>query len=437
MKRPVIYDVTRLATRFSRPAPNGIDRVDLGYARHFLSAERQATGALLNGSASPRAISNGTAGRIVTSIADHWRETDTADVDPVFKDLASKLGLTSGGLIAGGQPNRPTNAQRARKSIYALAGSTQLFGTRGLFPGRSLIKTAPENAIYLNTSQFPLWLDWYFRWLDKRPDVKAMFFIHDLLPLDYPEFFPPAEEPRHRARMEVLSRRADAVIVASDATKDRLNRYFHDTQRSAPSIHVVPLPVDDAFKTRTSPLNTKASKPYFVVIGTIEPRKNHLLLLHIWRDLVEKLGEATPRLVIVGARGWEHENVSDLLERCDRLQGHVLEARGLSTPGLVEIISNSNAVLMPTLAEGFGLPVVEALACGVHVIASKIAVFETEQRLNLTLIDPLDGPGWREAILAHATGASIGSQAKALPEKRSVDSWMLHCEHIEKVIVRM
>lgn len=64
---------------------------------------------------------------------------------------------------------------------------------------------------------------------------------------------------------------------------------------------------------------------YFVVLGTIEPRKNHLLLLQVWRQLIEELGLAAPRLVIIGQRGWECEQVVDLLDRCEVLRGVVLE----------------------------------------------------------------------------------------------------------------
>ncbi|WP_163778702.1 glycosyltransferase family 4 protein, partial [Proteus mirabilis] len=72
-------------------------------------------------------------------------------------------------------------------------------------------------------------------------------------------------------------------------------------------------------------------RPTFVACGTIEPRKNHLLLLHLWRALAERLGAATPRLVLVGRRGWEAENIVDMLERCPAIREHVVEVSGLST----------------------------------------------------------------------------------------------------------
>ena len=61
--------------------------------------------------------------------------------------------------------------------------------------------------------------------------------------------------------------------------------------------------------------------PYFVVLGTIEPRKNHNLLFRVWRKLVEDMGDRAPRLVLIGRRGWECENAVDILERSEILRG--------------------------------------------------------------------------------------------------------------------
>ncbi len=69
--------------------------------------------------------------------------------------------------------------------------------------------------------------------------------------------------------------------------------------------------------------------PYFVVCSTIEPRKNHLLLLHVWRELVRRDGADAPKLVIVGSRGWKFEAVAALLDRSPALRGHVVEVSGL------------------------------------------------------------------------------------------------------------
>jgi glycosyltransferase involved in cell wall biosynthesis len=437
--RDVVIDMSRLATRFSRPAPNGIDRVDLGYAQHFLSRERAGQAAIL-GLAGPRAVANRAARQIVAAIAEHWREGGRAEDDHAYQNL--------GHFLDGSVPNPSsayrTDAQsnwRVARSLARLLRDEAVLGRDAMFPGRSLAQTVPQDAIYLNVSQFPLWIDGYFRWLDQRPDVKAVFFIHDLLPIEYPEFFPASEAHRHARRLEVLARRAAGIIVASDHTRQAIERYFEANAHPLPPICVCPLPVTESFSSSRAPVLVRRH-PYFVSIGTLEPRKNQLFLLNLWREFNDKGdGGEIPRLVLVGARGWDNENVVDMIERCARLRPFVIETGRLSTPALVQIMRGSRAVLMPTFAEGFGLPVAEALASGVRVIASDIQVFR-EQVVRaplglLTVLDPLDGPAWKHAIADHLKVAKSPFQQIAGDAETATYSWVLHLEHVERFLTNI
>ena len=165
-------------------------------------------------------------------------------------------------------------------------------------------------------------------------------------------------------------------------------------------ILVAPPPADSTFSCTARTETITGRHPYFVMCGTIEPRKNHSLLLHIWRDVVARLGQMAPKLVVIGVRGWENEHVIDLLERCPGLRGHVIEASGLPTPSVKRLLLGARALLMPSFAEGYGLPVIEALAAGVPVIASDIPVFHEIGGDRLLTIHPTDGPKWRDAICA-------------------------------------
>jgi glycosyltransferase involved in cell wall biosynthesis len=141
-----------------------------------------------------------------------------------------------------------------------------------------------------------------------------------------------------------------------------------------------------------------AGLPYFVICSTIEPRKNHLLILQVWRELVRREGAGAPKLVIVGGRGWKFEAVAALLDRSPVLRGHVIEVSGLTTPSLKQLLDGARALLMPSFAEGYGLPVVEALSAGVPVIASDIPVFRKICGNRAKLISPLNGEAWLETI---------------------------------------
>lgn len=137
------------------------------------------------------------------------------------------------------------------------------------------------------------------------------------------------------------------------------------------------------------------------MLGTIEPRKNHWLILHVWRRLVEQMGNDAPKLVIIGRRGWECENVIDMLERCEPLRRVVIEESDCSDIQLNAWLQHARALLFPSFVEGYGMPLVEALGLGVPVIASDLPVFHEIASDFPTYLDPLDGPGWYANILAY------------------------------------
>ena len=168
-------------------------------------------------------------------------------------------------------------------------------------------------------------------------------------------------------------------------------------------IFVAPTPIAATFSTPRHVEPNLGQHPYFVFCSTLEPRKNHLMILAVWRALVERLGAGAPRLVLVGTRGWHYDPIIDLIERSPSLRTRVREVGGLSTPGLKRLIDNAQAVLMPSFGEGYGLPVHEALAAGAPVLASDIPVFREITAPGLTLISPLDGEAWLEAIAALST----------------------------------
>lgn len=429
--RDVIYDLTRLASRFSRSTPNGIDRVDLGYAQHFLSAARGARGAIF-GPIGVRAVDNLAGRAIADAVAEHWRETGRAEDDPVYRRIVARLDGASEQASGATAPARA--AASAGRSIAKLLSRGRILGRAGLFPARSLVRTAPKGAIYLHTSQFPLWLDGYFRWLDRRPDVKAVFFLHDLLPITYPEFFPPSEAQRHEGRLRVLARRGAGVIVSSDYTREALAKHLRDRGEAVPPIRVLPLPVSEVFASREVAAPVLAQRDYFMTVGTIEPRKNQLMLLNIWRELVERFGKRTPLLLLVGARGWDNENVVDMLERCRAIGPYVAEVTHLSTPALRRLMAGTRALLMPTLAEGYGLPVAEARAVGVPLIVSNIPGLGVATESRALALDPTDGPAWRDAIIAHFSGSKTGEDARTAVADRPDTRWAWHMEHVEEFL---
>ena len=401
MKRPVAYDITRLTTRVWSRTPNGIDRVDLAYAEHFLRPRGMQRSALLYLRAfGYRSLTRGGAFDVIEGIGAHLGETDDPDQDPAYQRIRNWLRESAGQTSLA--PRRIANA---RKKF--IAGMASWVYRHGPPVGRSPAKRIPEGALYLNVSQYPLAIDGALDFLGKRQDIKPVFFVHDLLPLQAPEYFRPAEQARHKRRMATVARFGAAAIVSTHVVRHALRETLRGLGKDAMPIHVAPLPVAPVFTTREAGDDELAACNYFLMCGTLEPRKNHLMILNVWRELVNRYGEVAPKLVLVGARGWENENILDLLERSLPLRAHVLEVAGLTTPAFKRLLKGARALLMPSFAEGYGLPIAEALAVGAPVLASDIPVFREIAGNRFSPLSPIDGEGWLKAI------ASIGGRARS------------------------
>lgn len=225
---------------------------------------------------------------------------------------------------------------------------------------------------------------------------KPVYMVHDLIPITHPEYCRAGEDGHHRQRMTVVLQTAAGVIVNSGDTGQALAQFADDIGLPLPPVAVAPLAsgLGPAAQPSLAPL----AGPYFVTLGTIEPRKNHLLLLGIWRELVARLGAAAPKLVVIGQRGWECEQVADMLDRCTALRGHVIEVPNCSDEGLSQWLMHAQALLFPSFAEGFGMPLVEALGLGLPVIASDLPVFKEFAGDVPECLSPIDGLGWLQAV---------------------------------------
>src|SRR5271166_1921986 len=398
--REIVLDVCHLSLGFFRATPVGVDRVDASFAAYFLSLEVPSRKAMLLTPMGPRAIGGAAARAIFEGVQTHWREFQRPEDDSAFSRVRDALAG-----MAPAQANSPSGSlqtPRRRPLKGALrSGFRAALLHAAAWRQREAIGIG---AVYLNVSQYPLWVPSYFRWLYKRPDVKPVFMIHDLLPIEHPEFFRSQSVRHHAGGLSVCARIGAGVIVSSRAVADALLAYLQKRRREPMPILIQPLPVSPVFHEPREYDEQLAARPYFVICGTIEPRKNHLLLLNLWRELARSFGPAAPKLVVAGGRGWENENIVDMLERCPEIRDHVIEAPGLSTPSLKRLFDNARAVLMPSFAEGYGLPVAEALASGTPVLASDLPSFRAMNEPGITRLDPLDGLGWLAAI-RHLSGA--------------------------------
>ena len=393
MKRPLILrssqpealiDVTRLLDRrMQGRLPTGVDRVSLEYVRHF-----------------------GKRSTALVRFAGQWIELSPGDSEQVFTALLAQEGAF--------------NPLIRRVVIKAIP--------------RSVSQRFSAPRFFFNTGHSGLEKMQYTQRL-QRSKLKPLFFVHDLIPLTHPEYCRPGESERHSVRMNTILLMGQGVIANSAATLEELSAYAQTNGLQMPPSSVAPLaPARLSMLVSKVPLN----KPYFVMLGTIEPRKNHWLMLQVWRQLIERLGQAAPCLVLIGQRGWECENVVDLIERCEPLKGFVFEHSVCSDAELASWLHHARALLFPSFTEGYGMPLVEALALGVPVIASDLPVFREIAGDIPEYVDPLDGKRWGNLVVEYAT---LGSQVRLDQCNRiagfEAPTWEAHFGQVEELMERL
>jgi glycosyltransferase involved in cell wall biosynthesis len=396
----VILDISRLVARGGRRLPSGIDRVELAYARHLLATRADGLAFVV---ATPRGfawIGRDLAETVVARVTEAWAAPDRMDE---AEPPAQPLRLKAIRLL------RPTA------------------------PLRRFLKRGPTT--YVNVSHGGLDRAGPLAGLKTAGDVRIVVMVHDLIPLRHPEYARPGEDGRHRRRLTTVAAFADTVLVNSRTTANDVADLWRDAPRR-PRVIVAGLGLSHQFVAGPPvPPLPDDERPYFVCVGTIEPRKNHLLLLNVWRRLVDESGPRAPRLLLVGRRGWENENVLDMLERAPGFAGTVCEHANVGDRQLAGLIRGARALLMPSFVEGFGLPVAEALALGAPVVCSDIAAHREIGQGIPEFLDPLDGPGWRRAVLDYA-GEYGGRRARQLLRLRHYQPprWEAHFAVLEDVL---
>jgi glycosyltransferase involved in cell wall biosynthesis len=396
----ILFDLSRLVSRAGRETPTGIDRVELAYAEHLLAGTAPLSFVVMTPLGRLGLAPGAIAEEYVREIAGVWREA--------------------------GSPQRVRRVKRLARMLHAAALSR---GGRGLQSFRS----TAEHPIYLLVSHHHLEKRRAIARLKRQAGACFVCLIHDLIPIEFPEYALPGQNDKHRRRIETAAALADAVIVNSTVTRDEFTPYLARAGRAA-QVVVAPFGVELP-ASPAPPAPPPVRPPYFVCVGTIEARKNHLFLLNLWRQLAEKLGAAAPRLVLIGQRGWETENAIDMLERCPALRGLVLERSNVPDAEAAQLVRGAQALLLPSFAEGFGFPLIEALALGVPVLCSNLAALRENGADVPEYLDPLDGVGWRTAILDYAQPGSTRRAAQLDRRERwKPPSWQDHFARVETLI---
>ncbi len=222
---------------------------------------------------------------------------------------------------------------------------------------------------------------------------RTVVTVHDLGYL----YFPQAHPPLRRLELHLSTlwnvRVADRVIAVSRATKDDLVRRYHV---SAERVRVVYHGVEERFRPTSDPaIPSRYGLPprYLLYLGALHPRKNLERLLEAYAGLPED----TPPLVLAGPRGWYFERISAAISSLG-LGRRVLLPGYIADEDVPALLSAAVALVYPSLYEGFGLPALEAMACGTPVIVSGTSSLPEVVGEAGLLVDPLSVEGLRAAM---------------------------------------
>lgn len=217
----------------------------------------------------------------------------------------------------------------------------------------------------------------------RRTGVRFWFVVHDFLPLTHPQWFSAPTVLRFRIWLAILAANAEGFFCVSPPVEQELRAIIQSRFGRVGSYCTVVIPMGwdmsttvpsrglpEGFKTVLTILR---DFPSLLVVGTIEPRKGHAEAL----DAMERLWSANDqtRLVLVGGVGWKTEELCARLERHPEAGKRLLLLGKVSDEALELLYARCTGVLVPSLAEGFGLPVVEAIGRGRRVLARALPVF--------------------------------------------------------------
>jgi len=219
---------------------------------------------------------------------------------------------------------------------------------------------------------------------------KTVLTVHDLSFLRHPEWFRFERAAYYRSTVRRSARLAERVIADSETTAADLRERLDIPDDK---IDVVPLGVDETFQPVSDDARAKAQaryrlpERYFLYIGTLEPRKNVVRLIQAWSMMAHEFPQD---LVLAGRFGWKARAIREATEK-SRQAARIHFPGFIAEGDLPGVLCGADAFVWPSLWEGFGLPPLEAMACGVPVLTSNVSSMrEVIDEGSVAVVDPED-----------------------------------------------
>jgi glycosyltransferase involved in cell wall biosynthesis len=240
--------------------------------------------------------------------------------------------------------------------------------------------------------------------------------IHDVIPLKFPHLFTAKHRFMVRAGLARIAKQADLVIVPSQATRDDILAY---TPLCKDRVCVIPAGCEPQFAPEVDPerlaqVRSRYALPahYILALGTLEPRKNLPALLQAFAELRQRRDvDPQLQLVLAGARGWKEGEIFRTFKRLG-LEQTVIFPGFIAEHDLPDVYRGATCFAFPSLYEGFGFPVLEAMACGVPVLASNTSSMPEVAGDAALFVDPSDIAAMAEALYRLLYDAALRTELR-------------------------
>jgi glycosyltransferase involved in cell wall biosynthesis len=212
-------------------------------------------------------------------------------------------------------------------------------------------------------------------------NIKQVVTVHDLVWQFYPETMSRLGRYLEQVLMPLSVKRADKVVSVSQSTTKALQ-----TVLSVPMDKLITIPLASHLSAEHAAKDEERSKDYFLFVGTLEPRKNLQRLLKAFSQALQ-CGLPVTELKIVGGKGWGGVDIKDLVAEYN-IEHNVTVLGRVDNDQLTELYANAYVLLMPSIYEGFGLPLLESMIFGVPVVSSNVSSMPEVVGEGGLLVDP-------------------------------------------------